>query len=57
MPSYLLSTCIYALKAFLAFEREHRKGRVFIEDEREVVETCLDLLTRIQQRTVGPFGE
>lgn len=57
MAELILNTAIYALKAFLVFEREVRKGRIFEEDEREVLTGCLDLLNRIKTRTVGVFGE
>ena len=57
MGEHLLKVVIHSLKLFLEFEHTYRKGRVFIEDEREVVENTLDLFVRIQKRTVGPFGE
>lgn len=55
MGEYLLKTCIFSLKAFLCYMREHRK-RVLFEDEDFILETCVDMLIRIQTRTVGPFG-
>lgn len=57
MAESILKCAIYALKALLEFEHTFRKGRVFEEDEKELLVHALDLLNRLLTRTVGPFGE
>jgi len=57
MPNFLINTCINALKCLLAFERQYMKGKVFIEDEKWILDQCVDLLVRIRDRSVGPFHE